>query len=271
MKRILSLLFISFLAFFTFVCMFHRYETFDFHFSFPKLVAEETPPLRIAVVGDSISTYAGISPAWNGEGYYPRDDITDKSQVYSYIAASEIGAEIVCLQAVSQATIRYQSVNGYSWYGWADDWVTAVKSSNPDIIIIHLGINDCFERITGSLHVFNSLEKLDAVKQADTYGAYQYMLTKYQVACPEAKLICVIPSYSISEASMAFTPDNFDRLCDLIAVCADFHSCKLVDFRKTAIDQTNISKYTYDGIHPNFLGMQELGRYLGEQLSLPLP
>lgn len=218
---------------------------------------------KIAVVGDSISTYQDISPA---RPYYPRGDVQSVHDTYTYVAAETSGANIVQLQTQSNATIRYQITEGVDNYGYADSWVTAVKNSNPDLILINLGVNDTFSNFAiGDIHAVRTLNDADALKTTDLFGAYQYTIMKYQSNCPNATVVCIIPSSTVS-SDAAFTPERFNAISDMIAKCATYHGCPLVDLRKCGINYMNNSSYKFDGIHPNKAGMKKMGLYLSEEL-----
>ena len=126
----------------------------------------------------------------------------------------------------------------------------------PDIIIIYMGINDLFTETP--LGKFSSIDEIYD-KETSTYigdlslfsHSYATMLHKIVTKYENADVYCCTIHNS-------YRP-NLYEYNETIKQVANYFNLKIIDFyNETNINPSTLSYYTYDYVHPNELGMEEL-------------
>ena len=231
--------------------------------------------VRIAVLGDSISTFVGYSEDSEGgtafiEEYYPRGNVDDVSKTWWEIVRKGLRSRFTpAVSAVSRSSYRYQD-NPLIPYGGDDDRITRLGMyGTPNYIFIELGTNDGFYNNYGDNPYQTDINNLEQLK-GTIYGGISTTINKVQNAYPSSKVYVLLPKFvSISAVhNPTYTFENYCKICDAITEIAREFGCKIIDLRKSAINYRNVLSYTIDGIHPSAGGMAKLAEYiLGEILG----
>jgi len=104
---------------------------------------EEHIPLRISILGDSYSTFAGWIPQGNST-YYPREidnDVTRVEECWWHLALAALGAQLEKNESWSGSTICHTGYNGEDFQKFS--FVTrANRLGNPSMILVCGGTND---------------------------------------------------------------------------------------------------------------------------------
>lgn len=169
--------------------------------------------LKVAVLGDSYSTFAGyLSPATNFTWYSAdlnsdiakNNDVHSVEQTWWHQFVTKMGYELVCNNSFSGSTICH---TGYNKEDYTDrSFITRLHHlGNPDIILIFGGTNDSWAGVPIGEYQYESWTN------ADLYSfrpAFAYMLHQLRQLYPQAKI------YNItnSELSEAVTT-SADEIC----------------------------------------------------------
>ena len=252
--------------------------------------------LRVSVIGDSISTFAGYIPA--GYNYhYPCADgsVTQVSQTYWYrlIYDKLSDARLDLNMSYSGSAVTRSTDSSKSGNHWYDNcyiqrYLRQGGVGEPDIVLIHGGTNDyahndcplypgdevrCKNAPAPSADILAEVfSKADAAKNydeaaalndTDFCSAYVKLIKLLQEQYPEVKIVCIIGDY-LSEGVEKST----------IAI-AEHYGAKVVDLLKVNgyNDQVYMPKHDYNGTsgcHPDARAMEfiadkiytELGSWL---------
>lgn len=235
-----------------------------------------TAPYKMAVLGDSISTFEGVSEdTGNGSThpveYYPADDVTSSDDLWWSIVNRKLGFE------------RTPSVSAYSRSSYAkqDDTIPAgfydarinrLGSDNqaPSHIFLALGMNDAFNTIGENPYKFTVSDLADY--HNTVYGGTAETIIKVKAKYPNAKIIVVLPK-TVNFANSTFTFEHFVKVKRAIKeIAEDFGADKVVDLGKCGINQENVLNHTVNnasksnGIHPNKAGHALMADYIVSQV-----
>lgn len=246
------------------------------HFSYKILGQNNNTDYKgktFAVMGDSISTFVGISEdsqnavAYRKE-YYPSvtANINSYSDMWWGVVQDTLGMTRTGVSAISQSCYRTQN-DSTRLEAYADERINRLSSNGiPDYIFLALGTNDGYNSF--SIDYDGVIDK-DTLLANGTKTAPACALTirKIQDAYPSAKIIVVIPKFC-NIASLGYSSSNFMKVCEGIKYIANnLGVYKVVDLRKCGINYSNVDSYTIDGIHLNKFGMEQMGGYIIEQLT----
>ena len=231
---------------------------------------------RMAVLGDSISTYVGVSEdSQSGTvyeiEYYPKGTVDDVSKMWWEIVRKGLRfPNTPAVSAISRSSYRYQPNNPDTIpYGATDARIERLAANGtPTHIFLELGMNDPFKADVGTnLHTVD-VATLDASKEY-TYAGCAETICKIQNAYPNAKIIVLIPktlSYDLSGTySMERQTTYFDAIKEIAEQLGVY---KIIDLRKCGINQHNVVSYadSANGIHPTAAGMQLMADYIIDQM-----
>lgn len=187
---------------------------------------------KIALIGDSISTYEGYIP----EGYscfypYPTADVNDVNQTWWMEVVNKIGAGMFINNSYSGSCVG----TDISSSSKNDTRLSKLVINNikPDVIIIYMGSNDCASSYV-SLSAYTS--------------SYKIMIEKLQVLCPESEIVlCTMPTSNL------YTNANKELYNKVILDYADEFSLNVIDFASV-----DITPHLVDSAHPNKEGMMKI-------------
>ena len=210
-------------------------------------------PYRLAIMGDSISTFDGIIPA-SHRPYYPTtnavcSDVDDWKKTYwGHLINDYWHCELdvntswsgSCVADGDPANNRTPFVKRMDQF------------KNPDTIILFGGTNDCQasrQIVLGSFDFDSPLESLN--KYARFREAYIWVIRTLQEKFPEAQIICIVGNHIEGEYGNS------------VKTIADHFGLPVVDFR----NDTQVTIYTE--LHPNAAGHAHMAeRIYNETLSL---
>lgn len=190
-----------------------------------ELSAEIFIGKRVSIVGDSISTYLGVSSGTNS--YYPTADVTSVERTWWHKFVAKTGATLQ--QNVSQTG---------AWIAEGDTLhesliVKVGQIEQVDIVVLAGGQNDVWNNVPiGQIDLMKDTSALDDTKFSDAY--IHYVRSALEKAIE--KVICVITNE---------IPQDY---ADVIKAVANYYDCICVD-----LTQQYVSKVTKG--HPDYQGM----------------
>lgn len=223
---------------------------------------------KMAVIGDSISTYDGYIETGYNSAYYPTGDVTSVDQMWWKIVADELGVTNIKVSAISQS----------AFYDYGNQLYPPVYDTNrisrigtggaPDIVLINAGTNDGFTGQTASIAYTADIPTIEAMANSTVKGI-ALTIRRVQAAYPNAKIVMMIPKQvKIASMQSGYNLERVGKIADEIKAYAEmFGVWKVIDLRKCGINQSNVASFCGDGIiHPNAKGMREIARYVMEEL-----
>ena len=240
--------------------------------------------LRISVIGDSISTFAGWVP--NGYGcHYPKTDegydVNSVEQtwwhrfIYHYMPSARLDMNL----SYSGTTVVKNSTDDSDKYYYGKDFCARYLEcggmGRPDVVLLHGGTNDCWqtprnEYLLGTQSMLSAnrpsdevmaavyqaadaCTTLDQAKSLDNstfVSAYVKLIRMMQLQYPSVKIVCVIGDH-------VGTVDHHAIQESIIHIAEHYNShCRVVDFPSLVGWQTTgapLSKA--GGSHPDAAGM----------------
>lgn len=184
---------------------------------------------KIAIIGDSISTYYNIVPSWFRYYYpYAPGDVYDYYQTWWMEVINRLGGSMFMNNSYSGSLVSDGSSSASTSDGRLAELV--INGEKPDVIIIFMGTNDIGSGVTS----------------AKFATEYMKMLKKLKALCPNAEIVlCSLPT-----GVLYSDPEQSDYL-NAIKSCANDYNALLVDL--TSVDLTND---LIDRVHPNRSGMK---------------
>ena len=217
---------------------------------------------KVSILGDSISTFTGTMPA-DYNIYYPESgDIPNAGQTWWGQLLANTGM-VLCRNASSantDVTGNSLALDG-SAPGCSIRRIVDLKGtdgSNPDVIIIYMGIND-FAR-SRTLGSFTSPGVQTEGEVMVFTDAYELMLQKIKALYPTASIYCctLLERCDLNGNTGAPAVNlNGDTVADFntqIKAIAKAYGASVIDFYNCGINYTNLSLFTVDGIHPTWIG-----------------
>lgn len=247
-----------------------------------NLPADTTPgalsgKLRVSIIGDSISSFAG----WQPSGYtyhYPNASNCDVTSVektwwwrliYDFMKNARLDMNI----SFSNSTVT-QNTKGDSsqyWYGhdFCSRFVECSGMGKPDVIVIHGGTNDyghnygellapgiamrsdsaipddVLSPILAAADAATTIEASEALPFDNFANAYTKLVRMMKVRYPNVKIVCLVGD--------SVTPG----IQSVITKVAAHYNCKVVDFLKVNgfRDTVYMTKYDTGHVHPDSNGM----------------
>lgn len=241
--------------------------------------------VKVSVIGDSISTFAGWCDTTKGGAYYPRSgcDVTSVGDtwwyklIYNKMTTTKFEANI----SAGNTTV-VQNTSGDSsayWYGW--DFGTRLQSlgiGEPDVVFIHGGTNDyghtswystSEELINGvAMNVSSfpssaqdeldilfeladaatTVDAADALDGTTFCAAYIRLIKMIQTRHPGVKIVCVIGDYLRGGQG------------DAIKLIANHFGEDQVRYADILGEKVTIAKYANP--HPNAAGMATMAEFI---------
>lgn len=231
---------------------------------------------RMAVMGDSISTFVGYSEdsesgtVYEPE-YYPSGDVTTVDKTWWELVRKGLQfPDRPAVSAISRSSYRYQPNNPETIpYGATDARITRLGANgDPTHIFLALGFNDPFKADVGTNQYTTNIETLEATKEY-TYSGCAETICKIQNAYPAAKIIVIIPKTCVYGLSGTYTLERQAKTFAAIKEIAEQMGVyKIIDLRKCGINSYNATTYAdgSNGIHPNAAGMKMIADYIIDQM-----
>ena len=252
--------------------------------------------LRISIIGDSISTFAGWVP--NGYGcHYPKTepgyDVTSADKtwwhrlIYHYLPSARLDMNL----SYAGTTVVRNSIDDKGQYYYGRDFCARYMECSgmgrPDVIFIHGGTNDCWqtprnEYLLGTQSMLSkdrpsdeaiapvyqaadactTLEQAKGLDDSTFISAYVKLIRMMQLQYPSVKIVCVIGDHAGSADHHAIQQS--------IHHIADHYKshCRVVDFPAISGWQTSgppLSKC--GGSHPDAAGMEFMASKIYETVG----
>lgn len=200
---------------------------------------------KISVYGDSLSTYAGYNPS-RCKVYYDREragraGIFSVESTWWAIVLKHFGAQLLVNNSWSGSKVYGQDIAA-----GCSEWRTRNLHRDgemPDIILIHMGMNDYGYGIYPGEGYFQD--------------AYEKMVWTLKGRYPAAQIYCATLASGVLNGQNMFPEylngNAFADYNQVIRYCAQKYNCHLVDLAAMGVYYDSV-----DGVHPNAMGMQQL-------------
>lgn len=251
---------------------------------------------KIAIVGDSISTYQGWLPSdvpgFSGTSYatyYPNGDVNAVSKTWWYLVAQNLGIKTTDIANTSWSggTVCGDSTsttNGKPACSTKRINDISIRGFDPDIIIVYIGCNDWYQcGLSGYSTTLGTWAITDAVpaegNKTAFRDAYALMLSKLQNKYPNARIFCctILDDWRrdgvSDDASDNAWPSNNSagyttkQWNDNIKEIAEAFACDVIDMHNCGINYYNIPSFAVDaGLHPNAAGHALMARKVTSEL-----
>lgn len=252
-------------------------EALDWELELPKevfvLPDSSVATLRMAIIGDSISSFKGSSPSdLNGyEGasyqyYYPKGDVRRIECMWWYKVARvlEIPLENICNCSWSGSRVTGNSTSTTSASaGCSTKRVIDLSSKgfDPDIVLCFISCNDWAGNVSLGNWSYTEEIPMDGLIST-TREAYALMIAKIREQYPSCLVFCMT---NLEDTKRDYTPgwpsnnrkgvsvnDWNASLTELFTSLG----CFTIDLQDCGINYDNLPNYTIDGgLHPNNAGM----------------
>lgn len=228
---------------------------------------------KIAIIGDSISTYSGWLPSdvsgYDGTTYatyYPNGNVNDVSKTWWYMVAKTLGISTAninnCSWSGSKVTGNGASTTSAS-AACSDRRISdlAIRGFNPDIVLVFISCNDWAANIAvGSWSVESPIPANGTI--STMREAYALMLNKIHIAYPNARIFCctILDDYR-RDATSGWPSNNGNGVSTYawnrnIIEIANALGCDVIDMNQCGLNYSNIAANAVDtGLHPNANGM----------------
>ncbi len=250
---------------------------------FPDTTVAST--LKIAIIGDSISSFKGSSPSdvigYEGAKYatyYPHGDVKNVEDMWWHIVARSIGTSIDDISNCSWSGSRVSgnsaaTDNAYAGCSTKRIEDLSCKGFIPDIVFCYISCNDWANNIPLGLWSTENSIPVDG-NLSTMREAYASMLHKVKERYPSSLVFCMTiledplrdytdgwPSNNRRGVSLADWNNNIIEL-------SEFFHCYTINLQECGINYDNASKYTVDGgLHPNNAGMSLIADKVIKELT----
>ena len=231
---------------------------------------------KMAVLGDSISTFVGYSEDSEGgttyeSEYYPSGNVTSVDKTWWELVRRGLQfPDIPAVSAISRSSYRYQPNNAETIpYGADDTRIERLASKGtPTHIFLALGFNDPFKADVGTNQYSTNIETLEATREY-TYSGCAETICKIQSTYPDAKIIVLIPKTCVYGLTGTYSLERQAKTFAAIKEIAEQMGVyKIIDLRKCGINSYNATTYAdgSNGIHPNAAGMKMIADYIIDEM-----
>ena len=229
---------------------------------------------KLAIIGDSRSTYQGTMPSGN-PSYYPRSSgsvITSQSQMWWQRLIDHFGMTLTVNDSYSGGFVASYSGDdapaSAAGILSSDTAISNLGSTAPDVIIVFAGVNDWNYNHVG-IGEYDGTGSFPA-SNATFREAYAMMLSKVQQKFPAADIwLCTNPYCAPAGAAAPISNmpvpragnggTSLDAFNAAIRDMARIFGCGLIDFTRCGVNWGNLKTYATDydtdrGLHYNAAG-----------------
>ena len=252
---------------------------------------------KIAIVGDSISTYNGWLPSsvpgFSGTTYatyYPQGDVNSVDKTWWYQVAQNLGINTTDIANTSWSggTVCGDSTsttNGKPACSTKRISDIAIRGFIPDIILVFISCNDWYQcGLSGYSTTLGDWRIIDPIPAEGTIhkfrNAYALMLAKIRQTYPLSRVFCctILDDFrrdgiADDESDNAWPPNNAAGITTTewnnnIKEIAEAFACDVIDMHDCGITYFNIRQnYAVDaGLHPNAAGHALMARKVTSEL-----
>ena len=227
--------------------------------------------LRIGILGDSVSTYTGVSESTLNNvsvrgAYYPASDVQNVSDMWFNQLRTMLrtGSDYI-VSAISRCSFRDQN-EPLQPPTWDDYRIARLKAfTNMKYIFLFCGVNEqwtSMENIGNPTYAY-SVSALESENNTTARGI-ELTISKIQKELPAVEIIVVIPPFTWGDGVTNYKP--YTKFRDIIREIANTYGVKKVIDLAKCITHNNKSTYTIDGIHPNKAGMKRIAHFIANEM-----
>ena len=269
MKKIKFILFILFASFFVelnvYACLIEDGCT---NCPSNDAVKECQKNIKVAIYGDSVSTYEGYINGVDGDSkhmaYYSNQQMSMSETWWARVINSK-GWRLLANDSIRNTRVTWDGTTndneriGQKYYMAGDYRTNSVGSKGvPDKILIFAGINDIYADEVSIGSVSSATSNNDSVFA----NAYNSMIKKLKSKYPNADIVCIIPYIPKYQTNSTVIRTN--QIGDVITGIAKNNNLKYVDLRTINFANEDF----LEGIHPSSSGMEKIASAV--ERSIPL-
>ncbi len=226
--------------------------------------------LKYSVLGDSRSTFKGISP-WSNYCHYPDNYLKNASDMWWSIVEKETGMQRVKIDAFSGS--RISTGGSVAHYADGYEFCTDIRINElidgetvPDIVFIYGGVNDWYNNISIGNATYNSNDTDNVA------NALAITIKKIQTKISNVKIYVILEHYTDNAYKGQYNfPVNSAKtpLGDLIQAQKDVCEKMNVPYIDTSIlniNHSNIIDFLPDYVHGNIKFNKSLANIIIEHL-----
>lgn len=234
-----------------------------------------TDPVRLSILGDSISTFEGWIPEGNSVFYPHNGAVEDVSQTWWKIVLEEAEITLCANGSSSGSTCFGDSRVQDPMIGSSDYRISQLagpEGEEPDIILVYMGSNDVVQSApVGDNDGLQAVEEGIVEQFSD---AYTLILDKLGQEYPSAQIYCctLLPLGDWGTEEQPFVPFvngqdlTSEEYSDRIREIASNRGIPVIDLYHCGITFENMPEMTSDGIHPTPEGMKKIADAVLERI-----
>jgi lysophospholipase L1-like esterase len=135
--------------------------------------------------------------------------------------------------------------------------INAIKSADPDTIIIIGGTND--------VHLNTPIGSMESTELTTFYGAYKYLIETLLAWKPELNIFIATTPQGTYDTTHTV---SYEKISESIKEIGNHYSIPVVDiFGRCGINKKNITKFSDDSIHYNQLGNDRVAKLMISTIS----
>lgn len=269
MKKIKFILFILFTSFFVelnvYACLIEDGCT---NCPSNDAVRECQKNIKVAIYGDSVSTYEGYINGVDGDSnhmaYYSNQQMSMSETWWARVINSK-GWRFLANDSIGNTRVTWDGTTndneriGQKYYMAGDYRTNSVGSKGvPDKILIFAGINDIYADEVSIGSVSSATSNNDSVFA----NAYNSMIKKLKSKYPNADIVCIIPYIPKYQTNSTVLRAN--QIGDVITGIAKNNNLKYVDLRTINFANEDF----LEGIHPSSSGMEKIASAVARSIPL---
>ena len=229
------------------------------------LINKDVVGKKVSILGDSISSYNGISES-GYDTFYPTGNVTSVEDTWWKQMINNLPVSLLKNCGWSGSTVTGESNGDTAFAGCSSKRIAdlADGTTEPDIVITYIGTNDWASNV--ELGDYESNESIVAEGNIQNFSkAYAMMLYKIRSTYKNARVFCgmILPRhgavsnrYPLLNQSQKSVMDFNDKIRKI----AQIFGCGIIDFEKCGVTFWNIADNSVDGyLHPNKNGMALMG------------
>lgn len=269
MKKIKFILFILFTSFFVelnvYACLIEDGCT---NCPSNDAVRECQKNIKVAIYGDSVSTYEGYINGVDGDSnhmaYYSNQQMSMSETWWARVINSK-GWRLLANDSIGNTRVTWDGTTndneriGQKYYMAGDYRTNSVGSKGvPDKILIFAGINDIYADEVSIGSVNSATSNNDSIFA----NAYNSMIKKLKSKYPNADIVCIIPYIPKYQTNSTVLRAN--QIGDVITGIAKNNNLKYVDLRTISFANEDF----LEGIHPSSSGMEKIASAVARSIPL---
>ena len=231
--------------------------------------------IRISVLGDSVSTFAGYTPAealfydsWRQE----ETGVMSPDDTWWMQVIQNTGMQLLANGSYSASTVCGDSSSEESSAGCSNRRIVDLMGNTgiaPNVILVYMGVNDFFHSIDLGSFSGTAAYRNDHYIWDFTEG-YELMLQKLQAIYPTSRIYCMtlLESNSWEGTRVNANGNTVEDYNSRIRQVAAAHGISVIDLRNCGIESYELGRYTSDGVHLNREGAAKIAAYVTNVLLM---